>query len=94
VQVAAARGTALADTLRRAVLPGIEEVRQAGMMLGLQLSGDGRALALARTLLERGYLVLPAGTRADVIQLAPPVTISDAQLDGFVSALQTVLEAS
>lgn len=94
VQVAAARGTALADTLRRAVLPGVEEVRQAGMMLGLQLSGDGRALALARTLLERGYLVLPAGTRADVIQLAPPVTISDAQLDGFVSALQTVLEAS
>jgi 4-aminobutyrate aminotransferase/(S)-3-amino-2-methylpropionate transaminase len=94
VQAAAARGLALADTLRRAGLPGVEEVRQAGMMLGLQLGGDGRALVLARALLERGYLVLPAGTGADVIQLAPPVTISDAQLDGFVSALRAVLEAS
>ncbi|MBW2508203.1 MAG: aminotransferase class III-fold pyridoxal phosphate-dependent enzyme, partial [Deltaproteobacteria bacterium] len=94
VRAAAARGLALADTLRRAGLPGVEEVRQAGMMLGLQLGGDGRALVLARALLERGYLVLPAGTGADVIQLAPPVTISDAQLDGFVSALRAVLEAS
>jgi len=94
VEAAAARGPALADTLRHAGLPGVEEVRQAGMMLGLQLGGDGRALVLARALLERGYLVLPAGTRADVIQLAPPVTISDAQLDGFVSALGAVLEAS
>ena len=94
VEAAAARGPALADSLRHAGLPGVEEVRQAGMMLGLQLGGDGRALVLARALLERGYLVLPAGTRADVIQLAPPVTISDAQLDGFVSALGAVLEAS
>ena len=64
----------------------------AGMMLGLQLETPMKALTLSRALLERGYLVLPAGTRADVLQLAPPVTVSDAQLGGFVASLQGVLE--
>ena len=64
------------------------------MMLGLQLGPKRQALVLVRALLERGYLVLPAGANADVIQLAPPVTISDAQLDGFVSALRGALEAT
>jgi 4-aminobutyrate aminotransferase-like enzyme len=94
VEVAAARGAAFAGTLRAAGLPGVAEVRQAGMMLGLQLGRDRQALVLVRALLERGYLVLPAGANADVIQLAPPVTISDAQLDGFVSALRGALEAT
>jgi 4-aminobutyrate aminotransferase/(S)-3-amino-2-methylpropionate transaminase len=94
VEQAAARGAKFADLLRSAGLRGVEEVRQAGMMLGLQLDQEGRGLTLTRALLERGYLVLPAGARADVIQLAPAVTISDAQLDGFVSALRDALEAS
>jgi len=94
IEEAAARGATFADSLRSAGLRGVEEVRQAGMMLGLQLGQEGRGLTLTRALLERGYLVLPAGARADVIQLAPAVTISEAQLDGFVSALRDVLEAS
>jgi len=94
VEEAAAQGAAFAATLRKADLRGVEEVRQAGMMLGLQLSQEQQGLALTRALLERGYLVLPAGTRADVIQLAPAVTISDAQVAGFVSALRNALGAS
>jgi 4-aminobutyrate aminotransferase/(S)-3-amino-2-methylpropionate transaminase len=92
VDKAAARGDALAAALCAERLPGVLEVRHAGMMLGLQLETPMKALTLSRALLERGYLVLPAGTRADVLQLAPPVTVSDAQLGGFVASLQGVLE--
>ena len=56
-------------------------------MLGVQLEGEARALSITRALLERGYLVLPAGSGADVIQLAPPVTLGDSQVEGFVAAL-------
>ena len=80
-------GGRLGSALQAAQLPEVREVRQVGLMLGVQLEGEAKALALTRALLERGYLVLPAGARADVIQLAPPVTLSDAQVEGFVAAL-------
>jgi 4-aminobutyrate aminotransferase-like enzyme len=92
IEAAAERGRAFADLLRAQDLPGITEVRQAGMMLGLQLGEDLQALRLMRALLERGYLVLPAGSKADVIELAPPVTVAEAQLEGFTSALRSALE--
>lgn len=91
VEKAAQRGDALASTLRAEQLPGVLEVRQAGLMLGLQLQAPMQALTLTRLLLERGYLVLPAGAEADVLQLAPPATVSDAQLEGFISALRDAL---
>jgi acetylornithine/succinyldiaminopimelate/putrescine aminotransferase len=62
------------------------------MMLGLQLEGPHRALTVTRNLLERGYLVLPAGSHGDVLQLTPPMTLTDAQLAGFVDALRHTLE--
>jgi 4-aminobutyrate aminotransferase/(S)-3-amino-2-methylpropionate transaminase len=92
VERAADQGNTFADALRAERLPGVSEVRQAGMMLGLQLQDPMQALTVTRALLERGYLVLPAGTKADVLQLAPPVTVSEAQLQGFVASLRDVLE--
>ena len=91
VERAADRGNAWATALRAEELPGVLEVRHAGMMLGLQLGAPMQALTVTHALLERGYLVLPAGMRADVLQLAPPVTVSEAQLEGFVAALRDVL---
>ena len=90
-QRAARQGDAFASALRAERLPGVSEVRHAGMMLGLQLRAPMEALTVTRLLLERGYLVLPAGSQADVLQLAPPVTVSDAQLDAFVASLRDVL---
>jgi acetylornithine/succinyldiaminopimelate/putrescine aminotransferase len=92
VRAAGERGDTFAATLRESALAGVSEVRHAGMMLGLQLEAPKNALTVTRLLLERGYLVLPAGTNADVIQLAPPVTVSGPQLEGFVTALRDVLE--
>ena len=91
VQRSVDRGKAFAAMLRAEPLAGVTEVRQAGMMLGLQLRGSLEALRVSRALLERGYLVLPAGTEADVIQLAPPVIVTDEQLEGFVASLRAVL---
>ena len=92
VSLAAERGKKLATALRAEGLSGLIEVREAGWMLGLQLEGELRALGVVRDLLEAGYLVLPAGAKADVIQLAPAITITDAQLEGFVAALRGALE--
>ena len=78
--------------IRAQQLAPVTEVRQAGMMLGLQLEGSMQALRVTRSLLELGYLVLPAGVQADVIQLAPPVSVNDEQLEGFVASLRSALE--
>lgn len=91
VASATERGLSLAAMLRSADLPGAIEVRQIGLMLGLQLDGERSALSLTRALLERGYLTLPAGRDGDVLQLTPPVTITQAQLEGFVVALEDAL---
>jgi 4-aminobutyrate aminotransferase-like enzyme len=88
---AAERGASIARALRSVGLPGIAKVRQIGLMLGLQLEEELSALTLARRLLERGYLVLPAGARADVLQLTPPVTLTGPQVEGFVEALKDAL---
>ncbi|MGB5366238.1 MAG: aspartate aminotransferase family protein [Polyangiales bacterium] len=90
-QRAVDRGKAFAAMLRAEQLASVNEVRQVGMMLGLQLEGSMRALHVSRALLERGYLVLPAGAEADVIQLAPPITVNDEQLEGFVASLRAAL---
>lgn len=84
-------GDALAEQLRNAVLPGASEIRHAGLMIGVQLEREHAALRVTRAMLERGYLVLPAGNAADVVQLAPPVGLTDAQRDGLVDALSAAL---
>lgn len=85
------RGHTLARMLRSMGSPGIVEVRQVGMMIGVQLHAEQSALKLTRDLLERGYLALPAGARGDVLQLTPAITLSDAQIEGFVGALEDTL---
>ncbi|MGB5810834.1 MAG: aspartate aminotransferase family protein [Polyangiales bacterium] len=91
---AADRGDALSTSLRDAGLPGVREVRNVGLMVGLQLDRELAGLRATRALLERGYLVLPAGRAADVLQLVPPVTLSDERVEGFIGALKESLEAT
>ncbi|MFT5585844.1 MAG: acetylornithine/succinyldiaminopimelate/putrescine aminotransferase, partial [Cognaticolwellia sp.] len=71
----------------RARLPHIE-IQGMGGMLGLRLPDT---LRLSRGLLEKGFLVLPAGAHAEVLALTPPLTITDAQLEAFVVALESLL---
>jgi 4-aminobutyrate aminotransferase-like enzyme len=71
---------------------GVIDVRGQGLMIGVELEGGGaRALAVARKLLARGYIVLTGGTLGDVLTLAPPLTIDEGLLRGFTEALASVL---
>jgi acetylornithine aminotransferase len=62
-------------------------VRGRGLMLGIELDGT---LAISRALLRKGFIVLPAGERAEVLGVTPPLTIDKAQLMAFVDALVEV----
>lgn len=88
------RGAALRARLEALGLP----VRGVGMLLGVEVPDP---LGASRRLLERGYLVLPAGDAASpgegvpggmVLALTPPLTLSDAQAAGFIDALAVALE--
>ena len=76
----------------------IADVRSAGLMAGIELGSGGASgaqapvQALWRGLLERGVLTIPSGTRGSVLQLLPPLTITDEQLEHGVAAIDTVLE--
>jgi 4-aminobutyrate aminotransferase-like enzyme len=73
------------------------EVRGLGLMAGVELNLPGgkpataAALTAVKTLLHRGYIVLPEGGHGNVISFTPPLTITKAQLAKAVAELQKVL---
>ena len=82
----------LADELARD--PRVRGVRGRGLMLGVELGGPTEAgagtgsgsepakgAAAAAEALERGVIVLPAGEDGSVVELTPPATISQVDLE-------------
>ena len=65
----------------------VREVRQRGLMVGIELKERVKPHLLA--LMEQGVLALPAGPT--VIRLLPPLTISPVQLDVVADTLEKVL---
>jgi acetylornithine aminotransferase/acetylornithine/N-succinyldiaminopimelate aminotransferase len=80
-------GNYLANRLRH--VPGVEEVRGLGFLLGVRTKRPAKDLQAA--LLEAGYII---GTSMDpaVLRLLPPLTLSHAHVDPFVGALTRELE--
>ena len=81
-------------------LPGVGDVRGIGLSLGIDLvrsreSRDPdpeRALALLKAANQRGVLVLPpAGSSGNVVRLAPPLVISEEDLNGGLNRLEEAL---
>lgn len=74
------------------------EVQGVGMLLGVVVPDP---LGVSRRLLQQGYLVLPAGEPQGapgegvpgrtVLALTPPLTLANAQIDGFVDTLGSCL---
>lgn len=103
----ASRGPRLADAVRRELrdVPEVAEVRAAGLMLGIELVDDGETMepaagagaAVAARALREGVLVLPAGAAGHVVQLTPPVTLTEAQaaagVEGLGRAVRDVMDA-
>jgi len=82
------RVRALGDALaaRVAALPGVLEVRGRGLLLGAVV--DASAADVVAACRERGLLVLTAGD--DVVRLAPPLTIAEADIDEALDVLSSV----
>lgn len=70
--------------------PGVREVRGLGLLLAAELDGHD-AKAVAGTLLDAG-LVVNAVT-ATALRLAPPITVSDAEIDEACALVAGVLAA-
>jgi 4-aminobutyrate aminotransferase-like enzyme len=80
----------LEAVLERAAPQG--RVNGAGLMLALDLDSTPKgALAVQRSLLERGYIVSTGGGKREAIVLTPPLTLAEELLDGFAAALSAAL---
>jgi 4-aminobutyrate aminotransferase len=72
--------------------PALEvNVRGVGLMIGVELSDAATAEAVSAGCLERGLIVLTCGREQNVVRLAPPLTLSDAELEQGLDILTDVL---
>ncbi|WP_094286734.1 acetylornithine transaminase [Mycobacterium lehmannii] len=69
--------------------PLIDHVRGRGLLLGVVLTAEA-AKAVEAAARDAGFLVNAAAP--DVVRLAPPLVISEAQVDDFLAALPAVLD--
>lgn len=83
------KGAYFVDRLARHELPKVREIRQLGLMIGVELKEKGQPYLMG--LMERGVLALPAG--ATVVRFLPPLTISYEEIDQVTDALVAVLAA-
>lgn len=71
-----------------ALIPGVKEVRGAGLLLGIEFVSLDAGL-VARTLEENGVLVNAATD--STIRIAPALIVTDAQIKKFISIFRKVL---
>jgi acetylornithine aminotransferase len=89
------RSTVIGERLRKGI-EGlghdlVDHVRGVGAWLGIVLTAP-LATAVERAARDAGFLVnAPA---PDVTRIAPPLVVSDAQVDAFLTALPSVLDAA
>lgn len=104
---AARQGETIIGGLRRAAgrLPVVGEVRGKGLMFAVELSGPATgepspplAAALMEAARERGLLVGKGGLYGNVVRMAPPLTLTDAEaaegLGILIASLESVNEAA
>jgi len=71
-----------------ALIPGVKEVRGAGLLLGIELEAL-KASEVSDAMLAAGVLVNAAN--AATIRIAPALIVSDAQINKFISIFRKVL---
>jgi acetylornithine/N-succinyldiaminopimelate aminotransferase len=71
-----------------ATLPGVVDVRGAGLLLAARLDGE-QAKAVATRALVNGLLV--NAVRPDAVRVAPPLLVSDAEIDEALTILGAAL---
>ena len=93
-------GETLLGLLREALgeIPSVREVRGRGLFVGVDLQEPGTgaplrkaAVRAATFALREGILVLPAGAHGHVLELSPPLVISQEQIEWVVPKLAGVI---
>jgi 4-aminobutyrate aminotransferase / (S)-3-amino-2-methylpropionate transaminase / 5-aminovalerate transaminase len=74
-------------------LPGVGAGRGRGLLQGVPVAGEGRALRVTDHCLQRGVLILAEGPAADVLAITPPAVITDRQLDHALQVVEGALTA-
>ena len=82
------KGAYFAKKIRQSELKRVRELRQIGLMIGMELKEKSQPFI--EKLVEEGVLALPAG--ATVLRLLPPLTISYDELDFVLGKIKLVLE--
>jgi 4-aminobutyrate aminotransferase/(S)-3-amino-2-methylpropionate transaminase len=82
-------------------VPAVREVRGRGLAIGVELQEPGSTMPaagagarVAEEALTRGVLVLPAGETGEVVELAPPATITQPQMHDGLDRLVAAIEAA
>jgi 4-aminobutyrate aminotransferase-like enzyme len=100
VQRSACLGRVLLSLLSKLAAPASAlqlRARGLGLLAGLELrTADGSpataaALGLVKTMLHRGFILLPEGEHANILSFTPPLTISARDLVAAVNELQRAL---
>ena len=72
-------------------LPNVKEIRGLGLMLGIELVGEGDAInSVIKQFSDNGLLVLRAGT--NVLRLLPPLIITEEEIEQGINIIKNVLK--
>ncbi len=74
-------------------IPRISQVRGRGLLWGIELKSREDARQAVHQLLKRGVLVVGGGAHGRTLELTPPLTIGERQLDAACDILESVLLA-
>ena len=88
---AASLGKTLSVGIEALNHPLVKHVRGRGLLLGIVLTAE-KAKAVETAARDAGFLVNAPG--ADVVRLAPPLILTDVQVDEFLAALPGVLDTA
>jgi 4-aminobutyrate aminotransferase / (S)-3-amino-2-methylpropionate transaminase / 5-aminovalerate transaminase len=87
-------GAVIRDRVRQwRATHGVGQPRGQGLLVGMPVPSEGRAVRVADRCLAAGVLILAEGPRADVLAITPPAVIGDSQLTAALDVLERALEA-
>lgn len=67
------------------------ELRRRGLFMGLKLPNEGDAMLAANAVIEAGVFAVFANNDSSVLQLLPPLTISDDEADDIIGIVRSAL---
>jgi len=70
---------------------GCTEVRGRGLLWGVECTGTAEATRMSAALMDQGFIALAGGADGSVLELTPPLTIAERQLDAAFDALEAAL---